>query len=91
MSGERPFSEIIPLRFSCRTYLGASVPEADRARLEQKARWLTTGPLGTPLRFRLMAATEGDANALKGLGTYGFIRGASAFLVGAVSPGERYL
>ena len=49
------------------------------------------GPLGNPLRFRLAAATEESAEALKGLGTYGFVRGASAFIVGAVSPGDRHL
>lgn len=31
-----------------------------------------------------MAARAGDSDELKGLGTYGFIRGASGFIVGAV-------
>jgi hypothetical protein len=91
MSGRRSVTETILQRFSCRTYRDEPIPGADRALLSERARSLTRGPLGTPLRFRLAAATEDSAEALKGLGTYGFIRGANAFIVGAVSPGDRYL
>jgi len=91
MSRQPPVTDSIARRFSCRTYLDQPVAEADRLLLEEKARSLTRGPLGNPLRFRLAARTEESADALKGLGTYGFIRGATAFLVGAVSPGERHL
>ena len=35
-----------------------------------------------------MAATPEDSAALKGLGTYGFIKGATAFIVGAIKPGD---
>ncbi len=35
-----------------------------------------------------MAAGEKDNEALKGLGTYGFIRGATAFIVGAIKHSE---
>ena len=41
------------------------------------------GPLGSRARFALVAATEGDQEALRGLGTYGFIKGATGFIVGA--------
>ncbi len=47
---------------------------------------LDTGPLGNPCRFTLLAATQDDRAALKGLGTYGFIKGATAFVAGAVRP-----
>ena len=40
------------------------------------------------MRFQLVAATEKDRSDLKSLGTYGFIRGATAFIVGAVEPAE---
>ena len=50
---------------------------------------LQTGPLGSTARFSLIAATEQDRSPLKGLGTYGFIRGASGFIVGAVDPAEK--
>ena len=49
------------------------------------------GPFGAAVRFRVVAATEQDAEALRGLGTYGFIKGARAFVVGAVGPGEKQL
>jgi nitroreductase len=91
MSGRPPVTETILQRFSCRTYRPVPLAEADRALLSERARSLTEGPLGNRLRFRLAASTEESADALKGLGTYGFIRGASAFVVGAVSPGERHL
>jgi hypothetical protein len=42
------------------------------------------------LRFRLIASTEDDAKGLRGLGTYGFVRGASAFIVGAATVGDGY-
>jgi nitroreductase len=48
----------------------------------------TARPLGTRARFVLAAATEQDSRALRGLGTYGFIRGAAGFIIGAVADGE---
>ena len=41
--------------------------------------------------FDFLASTAADTEALHGLGTYGFIRGASAFIVGAAAPGEGWL
>jgi hypothetical protein len=38
-----------------------------------------------------VAATEEDWQALRGLGTYGFIRHAVAFIIGAIQPGEKNL
>ena len=40
------------------------------------------------MRFQLIAATEKGRSDLKGLGTYGFIRGATAFIAGAVGPAK---
>jgi hypothetical protein len=44
----------------------------------------STGPLGAEARFGLIAASLDDREALKRLGTYGFIKGATGFIVGAV-------
>jgi hypothetical protein len=52
---------------------------------------LPAGPFGARPRFRLVAATETDRASLRGLGTYGFIRGATGFIIGAVEPAEKYL
>ncbi len=84
-------TEIIRRRFSCRTYANALLPAEDRRRLDEAAASWSSGPLGAALRFRLIAATELDKSALKGLGTYGIIRGESGFFVGAVGPAEKDL
>lgn len=75
MSLQRPVTEIVSLRFSCRAYLDTPVAEQDRTLLGDRAQSLREGPFGTPLRFRLVAATAENAEALKGLRTYGMIRG----------------
>ncbi|MBN1955978.1 MAG: nitroreductase family protein, partial [Anaerolineae bacterium] len=43
----------------------------------------------TPARFVLITATEEDRSALRGLGTYGIIRGATGFILGAVQRGTK--
>lgn len=91
MNFSRPISEIIQDRFSCRAYLEDPIPQKELQTLRDCLRSAETGPFGTPLRFDLIAADEHDRKALRGLGTYGFIKGASGFIVGAVSPGEKNL
>jgi nitroreductase len=43
-----------------------------------------TDPFGNSARFELVSANENDRRALRGLGTYGFIKGATGFIVGAI-------
>jgi nitroreductase len=83
--------ELIPRRFSCRTYAPEPIGAEERSRLEQAAAEAVTGPLGGRMRFRLIAAAGEDSQALRGLGTYGFIRGASGYLAGAVRRSEKHL
>ncbi len=87
----KPVTEIIPRRFSCRTYREAPLEEAQRRTLADAAEAMREGPRGTPVRFRLIASTGEDAEALRGLGTYGFVRGASGFIVGAAAAGDAWL
>jgi hypothetical protein len=87
----RPVTEIIRQRFSCRNYGPQPVEEKDRRALEQFMAARTAGPLGSALRFQLLAATEEDRNSLKGLGTYGFIRNETGFLAGAAVRSKKYL
>jgi hypothetical protein len=47
------------------------------------------GVFGSRLRFSVVTADPGDSTVLKDLGTYGFIKGAPAFIIGAMSPGEK--
>ena len=74
-------------RYSCRDYTDRPLEDAAREALTAALATLDTGPLGNRCRFALLAATQDDRAALKGLGTYGFIKGATGFIVGAVRPG----
>jgi nitroreductase len=91
MSSDRPITEIIRDRFSCRTYRDDPIAEPTQQRLERFLSATQTGPFGAPVRFKLIAATGEDRSALRGLGTYGIIRGAPAFILGAVGPGIKNL
>jgi nitroreductase len=85
-SNNRPITEIIRERFSCRTYLDKPIETEKQQRLQELMDALRAGPFGAPLRFKLAAATEQDRGSLKGLGTYGFIKGATGFIIGATKP-----
>jgi len=87
----KPVTDIIKHRFSCRTYLDTPIAEEKRQRLAEFISSIKIGPLGAPVRFALIAATEQDRNSLRGLGTYGFIKGSTGFIVGAVQPSEKNL
>lgn len=87
----KPVTEIIKQRFSCRKYLENPIVGDDRRRLADFISSTMTSPFSTPLRFELVAATEEDRSVLKGLGTYGFIRGATGFIVGAMGRSEKNL
>jgi nitroreductase len=88
---DRPVLELVRERFSCRTYLRKPIEDVAQARLRDLLERHGTGPFGSPIRLALMAATEEDARAIKGLGTYGTIRNPQGFIVGAVGPGARNL
>ena len=80
----RSVSDLIASRTSWRSCTGEAIPSEKLQELQQFAQSRTQGLFGDPLRIELVAARENDSAELKGLGTYGFIRGASGFLVGAV-------
>lgn len=83
--------KLIQQRRSCRTYQKKPIAAETAAQLAAFAASVTAGPFGTPLRFELAVASADDPGALKGLGTYGFIRDPAGFLIGAVGPGEKNL
>jgi nitroreductase len=91
MLTRQPITEIITRRYSCRTYQERPIEPAIRQQLQAALDELRIGPLGSPTRFALVAADETDRKALRGLGTYGFIRGATGFIIGAVQQGEKAL
>ena len=86
-----PASALIDRRYSCRTYLERPISDEDKERLNGFMASRTTGPLGSQARFGLIAAAADDRQALRRLGTYGFIKGATGFVVGAVSRAPKDL
>jgi len=83
--------EIIRQRRSCRTYQHKTIAATTAARLAACIASVQSGPFGTPLRYELAAAAGDDPGALKGLGTYGFIKEPAGFIIGAVAPGDKNL
>jgi nitroreductase len=79
-----PAGELIHRRYSCRTYLPEPIGAERQRLLSAFLAADAEGPLGSHARFGLIAASPGDSSALKRLGTYGFIKGATGFIVGAV-------
>jgi hypothetical protein len=90
----RPASELIRKRISVRSYTGGALEPAARRELEEACRTLGTGPLGSGCRFAILEPvpnTQGAQPPRLRLGTYGQIRGARAFLAGAVRQGPHDL
>lgn len=87
----KPIVDIICQRFSCRTYLEQPISAEKRQELKTFINNLQNGPFGGRPRFHLVTANEDDRHALKGLGTYGFIQGATGFIIGTLDEGERTL
>ncbi len=83
-----PITEIIRKRFSCRDYSRDAVNANKQVQLRKFIEALPPGPFGSRPRFDLLAATEGDSKSLRGLGTYGFIKNPSAFILGAMKASE---
>lgn len=88
---QKPVTELIEARFSCRHYLSTPIGAEERRRLGDHALACGAGPFGTRPRFELIAATEAERSDLRGLGTYGFIRGATGFIIGAVTETGMHL
>ncbi len=91
MDFSKSVTEIIRQRFSCRAYLENPIEADTLQKLHIATDQWKTGPLGSALRFKVIAATDKDRNSLKGLGTYGSIKHAQGFIVGAVSHSQRDL
>jgi len=82
-------AELIRQRRSCRKFLEQPLAEEARLSLEAFLAANRTGPFGGRARFALLAATPEDRSALKGLGTYGFIDGATGYIAGAIEHAPR--
>ena len=91
MARTHPIEQVIRKRFSCRNYRKQPLEDQTRQRLADYAALLQGGPFGARMRFELVAAREQDQKALRALGTYGFIQGATGFIIGAMQDDERNL
>jgi hypothetical protein len=76
--------ETIKSRTSCRTYGDKSVEPDKLSALKDFLASNDRVPFGSDVRFQLLDLDEPEMNSLKDLGTYGVIRGARQFIVGAV-------
>lgn len=83
-----PITQLISRRFSCRKYAREPIADEKQEKLTNFLDALPPAPFGSRPRFGLVAAQENDSQALRGLGTYGFIRNPSGFVVGAMTPSE---
>lgn len=81
----KTITDLIRERYSCRSYTAAPLSEDTQNHLKDLLGRSTAGPLGSQMRFELVGASQDDWSALKGLGTYGFIKGAGGYIICAVN------
>ena len=86
-----PATELMRRRFSCRRHPERAIQDETKHQLQACLNELKIGPFGAEVRFLLLTATERDRQELKGVGTYGVIKNAAGFIVGAVGPGPKNL
>jgi nitroreductase len=81
--------EAINNRISTRTYIDTSFDEEKKKIILNSLRSHRIGPFGNKMRFELLDFTELDRKEVKALGTYGMIKGAKLFIVGATILSEK--
>ena len=81
-------SDSIKKRVSCRTYKNSLLAASDRQKLEDFLSQNVQGPFGSRVRFELIDLAVNERDEIKTLATYGFIKGARTFIVGAVARGN---
>jgi len=82
-------SDTIKKRVSCRTYKNDPIKERDQQKLRDFLLTNVRGLFGNLVRFELIDLAVKEREEIKTLATYGFIKGASLFIVGAVAKGDR--
>ena len=89
MSLLHPVVAVIRKRSSWRSYTDQRLTPEHRERLESLVRETHVGPFGNPVRFRLVDTPPPDFLKMRSYGTYGMIKGASTYLIGAVARRAR--
>ncbi len=78
------YSEAMAVRRSIRNYRDEPLSHGEQEALEAAIAG-TAAPFGNAPRFQFIKAGSGDAESLRGLGTYGFIKNPAAFISAAVA------
>jgi nitroreductase len=80
--------DTIKKRVSCRTYKDTPLTESDQQKLRDFFCQNIHGPFGNKVRFELIELAGKEREEIGTLATYGFIKGARTFIVGAVNKGS---
>lgn len=80
--------EAIKQRISVRSYTDQPLPDQVRSKLEEGCRELKSGPFGAAVRLNLLDLEPLNPAEQRSLGTYGVIRGARHYILGAVKKGK---
>ncbi len=84
-------TEIIQQRYSCRTYEVQPLDEDLIGKINDFIQLKHTSPFNGHVRFKLLEIPELDQIEKKQIGTYGFIRGAQYFIIGAIKDTDKSL
>jgi nitroreductase len=87
----KPVFDLIRTRKSVRSYERSPLSPDVRRALEDFIRSMPVPPFGSAVRFLPVTADSGDADGIRGLGTYGVIRNPAGFVIGAVKPTDEGL
>ncbi len=79
-----PISDLIRKRYSCRTYQSRALSQQVISSLDGFIENCPDPPFGSQIRYKIVAALQEDSKVLKGLGTYGFIKNPTGFIIGAI-------
>jgi nitroreductase len=77
---------VIHRRASVRTYNPAALSVEQKASIQNICEGNTVGPFGNKCRLELVDLSEAEKTELRGMGTYGFIRGTRLFIAGVITP-----
>ncbi|KPA11674.1 nitroreductase [Candidatus Magnetomorum sp. HK-1] len=80
---QQSVQDIIKVRTSCRSYIETPIAKDKQDKINEFLKNNAKGPFDSKARFILVSATRDDNEALKDLGTYGVIKGANGFIIGA--------
>ena len=87
----QPVRELVRKRISCRSFLDEPIADDIGQILTDFLSVGRPGPFGSTSRFEFVAPTTLNPEALKGLGTYGIIKGKPGYIVGATQHGANNL